>query len=240
MNVLSHDQKSVMLIPSLLTMNQTLDMTLFVITDFVLENATSAKGGIRMAITMKRKILSEMMTTYFPSLLLMMITYATTFFKPFFFEAALSVNLTTMLVMTTIFISKMESLPPTSDIKMIDCWLILCQLVPFVEVVLLTAIDYLRDEAKEKQKRKKRAERKRNKEGKRKANKQEKQEKDGHTSQPAKSRNGRDLDITIEKQGDTEQVEPIKAWTLDQPYWIKFGLVTKLVVVGEFLIFTLI
>ena len=44
---------------------------------------------------MKRKILSEMMTTYFPSFLLMMITYATTFFKPFFFEAALSVNLTT-------------------------------------------------------------------------------------------------------------------------------------------------
>ena len=50
--------------------------------------------------------MSEMMTTYFPSLLLMMITYAIIFFKPFFFEAALSVNLTTMLVMTTIFISK--------------------------------------------------------------------------------------------------------------------------------------
>ena len=85
-----------------------------------------------------------MMTTYFPSLLLMMITYATTFFKPFFFEAALSVNLTTMLVMTTIFISKMEGLPPTSDSKMIDIWLIICQLVPFSEVVLLTAIEYLR------------------------------------------------------------------------------------------------
>ena len=85
---------------------------------------------------------SELMTTYFPSLLLTAITFATTFFKPFFFEAALSVNLTTMLVMTTIFISKMEGLPPTSDIKMIDIWLIMCQLVPFSEVVLLTAIEY--------------------------------------------------------------------------------------------------
>ena len=92
----------------------------------------------------------EMMTTFFPSLLLMMITFATTFFKPFFFEAALSVNLTTMLVMTTIFISKMEGLPPTSDIKMIDIWLILCQLVPFAQVVLLTAIEYLREDEKEK------------------------------------------------------------------------------------------
>ena len=97
-----------------------------------------------MVVEFRRKIMSEMMTTYFPSLLLMMITFATTFFKPFFFEAALSVNLTTMLVMTTIFISKMEGLPPTSDIKMIDIWLILCQLVPFAEVVLLTAIEYYR------------------------------------------------------------------------------------------------
>ena len=95
---------------------------------------------------MKRKITSEMMTTYFPSLLLTAITFATTFFKPFFFEAALSVNLTTMLVMTTIFISKMEGLPPTSDIKMIDIWLVLCQMVPFTEVILLTAMEYNRKE----------------------------------------------------------------------------------------------
>ena len=51
-----------------------------------------------------------------------------------------------MLVMTTIFISKMEGLPPTSDTKMIDIWLILCQLVPFAEVVLLTAMEFLRED----------------------------------------------------------------------------------------------
>ena len=101
---------------------------------------------LSVQLVMKRKILSEIMTTYFPSFLLLAITFATTFFKPFFFEAALSVNLTTMLVMTTIFISKMESLPPTSDIKMIDIWLVLCQMVPFAEVALLTAMEYYREE----------------------------------------------------------------------------------------------
>ena len=50
--------------------------------------------------------------------------------------------------MTTIFISKMEGLPPTSSTKMIDCWLILCQLVPFVEVVLLTIMEYYREDEK--------------------------------------------------------------------------------------------
>ena len=120
-------------------------MVLFTITNYDLVSAPFAGEGIRMTITMKRKIMSEMMTTYFPSLLLMMITYATTFFKPFFFEAALSVNLTTMLVMTTIFISKMEGLPPTSTTKMIDFWLIQCQLVPFAQVVLLTVKEHLRE-----------------------------------------------------------------------------------------------
>ena len=146
MRVKSGASSSVTLLPLNVTMEQSPDMTLFTVTNYVLVHASGPQGGIRMTITLKRKIMSEMMTTYFPSLLLMMITYATTFFKPFFFEAALSVNLTTMLVMTTIFISKMEGLPPTSATKMIDYWLILCQLVPFIQVVLLTAKEHIKDE----------------------------------------------------------------------------------------------
>ena len=92
------------------------------------------------------------MTTYFPSIFLLMITFATTFFKLFFFEAALTVDLTNMLAMTTIFISVMEKLPHTSYPKMIDYWLIFCQVVPFTEVILLTGQEYVRceqDEMKE-------------------------------------------------------------------------------------------
>merc|ERR1712223_2218847 len=125
-------------------------MPIFRMMAWNLRQKTFEKGkhGLCMVVVMKRKITSEMMTTYFPTLLLTAITFATTFFKPFFFEAALSVNLTTMLVMTTIFISKMEGLPPTSDIKMIDIWLVLCQMVPFAEVILLTAMEYNREEKK--------------------------------------------------------------------------------------------
>ena len=139
---------TVRLIPEHMTMNQSLDMPIFLVTDWKL-NFQPAGKGLSMVVVLKRKITSEMMTTYFPSLLLIAITFATTFFKPFFFEAALSVNLTTMLVMTTIFISKMESLPPTSNVKMIDYWLVICQMVPFAEVVLLTAMEYQRTEDNE-------------------------------------------------------------------------------------------
>ena len=141
----SLDLTTVALVPGKMVMRQRLDMILFRNVKWSLERTRKfEKEGVIMKIVMKRKITTEMMTTYFPSILLTMITFATTFFKPFFFEAALSVNLTTMLVMTTIFISKMEVLPSTSDIKMIDIWLVLCQMVPFAEVVLLTAMEYQR------------------------------------------------------------------------------------------------
>ena len=123
------DANRVALVAGDLVMEQNSNMNLFFITEQHLVNTSYPIKGVAMEIKFKRKIMSEMMTTYLPSVLLMMIIYATTFFKPFFFEAALSVNLTTMLVMTTIFISKMEGLPPTSATKMIDYWGILVNLV---------------------------------------------------------------------------------------------------------------
>ena len=153
----SLDRGSVNLIPGQLRMHESKDMPILRMTRWELKKHRFdvGKNGLRLAIVMKRKIMSEMMTTYLPSALLIAITFATTFFKPFFFEAALSVNLTTMLVMTTIFISKMEGLPSTSDIKMIDIWLVLCQMVPFAEVVLLTAMEYHRKDETEKKVKKK-------------------------------------------------------------------------------------
>ena len=142
------DLKTVTLHPDKLWLEQEKDMTLFQITNhrLIFTNSSNPKQGMRMIVVMKRKIMSELMTTYFPSILLTLITFATTFFKRIYFEASLSVNLTTMLVMTTIFISKMEGLPPTSEIKMIDLWLVLCQLVPFIEVILVTAIEFHNEE----------------------------------------------------------------------------------------------
>ena len=142
MRVGKFDEPLVRLLPGQLDMEEDPDMTLFKVTlwDLNFRNYRDPNEGLWMTVHLKRKVLSEMMTTFLPSLLLLMITFATTFFKPFFFEAALTVNLTNMLVMTTIFISVMEKLPLTSYPKMIDVWLIICQLVPFSEVVLPSSV----------------------------------------------------------------------------------------------------
>merc|ERR1711894_247686 len=86
---------------------------------------------VYMALKLKRKIAMELLTTYLPTI----------FFDKDLFGDAIAVNLTIMLVMTTIFTSKIEELPPTSDMKMIDIWLIFCLVVPFLEVILRTAIE---------------------------------------------------------------------------------------------------
>ena len=36
----------------------------------------------------------------------------------------------------------MEKLPPTSYVRMVDIWLIFSQLVPFIEVLLITMMEF--------------------------------------------------------------------------------------------------
>ena len=117
-------------------------------------------NGLKMEIVFKRRLTNELLTTYLPSLLLLLMSYATTFFKPFYFEAAVTVNLSILLVTTTlfirwkiiisckhidtfliiscccilgIFISVMGKRPATSYVRLVDIWLIFGQLVPFIE-----------------------------------------------------------------------------------------------------------
>ena len=40
----------------------------------------------------------------------------------------------------------MDSLPPTSYVRMVDIWLIVCQVIPFLEVIILTTKEYYFDQ----------------------------------------------------------------------------------------------
>ena len=57
-------------------------------------------------------------------------------YKPGDFEANVTVNVTTLLVLTTLFISISDALPRTAYVKMIDIWLIFSLLIPFMEIIL--------------------------------------------------------------------------------------------------------
>ena len=100
--------------------------------------------GVRMTIVLQRRIVNAILTIYLPTLLILCIVYATNFFKDFFFEAVVTVNLTALLVLTTLFISISGNLPPTAYIKMVDVWLIFNLIIPFVLIVIHTYMDTLR------------------------------------------------------------------------------------------------
>ena len=117
-----------------------IDLTMFTIIDLSLSKVGQ---HVEMRMKLKRKISMELLTTFLPTILLLLITFTSILFDKSLFGDALAVNLTIMLVMTTIFTSKIEELPSTSDTKMIDIWLIGCLLVPFTEVVLRTVIEVL-------------------------------------------------------------------------------------------------
>ena len=58
----------------------------------------------------------------------------------------MTVNVTTLLVLTTLFISISDALPRTSYVKMMDIWLIFNLMIPFLEIILQTMIHKLHDE----------------------------------------------------------------------------------------------
>ena len=119
------------------------DLVMFYITDLRLEKM---EEQVHMVINLKRKIQTELLTTFVPTVLLLIIAYVTHFFKAEYFDSKVSVNLTIMLVNTTIFTSKIQELPPTSDTKMIDIWLIFCLLIPFAFALIQTAIEFYRED----------------------------------------------------------------------------------------------
>ena len=92
-----------------------------------------------------RCLLSLILTIFTPMVLLNLIGHCANFFKPFFFEAVISLNVTVMLVLTTMFISVSQNLPKTAYIKMIDFWLIFNLLKPFVDIIIQTYIESLRN-----------------------------------------------------------------------------------------------
>ena len=62
----------------------------------------------------------------------------------YFCQAVITVNLTSMLVLTTMFINVSNNLPKTSYMKMMDVWLLFNLLYPFVVVLMHTYMDTLR------------------------------------------------------------------------------------------------
>ena len=113
------DQRVVKMQPESFLMLSSTVLTQYTIEswDMIYYNETNPDEGIFVKLNLKRRIMNELLTTYLPSIIILIIVYVTNFFKPFFFEAQVTVNLTSLLVLTTLFISVADSLPKTAYVK---------------------------------------------------------------------------------------------------------------------------
>ncbi len=125
-----------------------IDLSQYFVKDYSLlkETMTSGENSVKVKLVFGRRVLSTFLTTYLPMIVLCLVSFSTNYFKAFFFEAIVTVNLTALLVQTTLFISISESLPKTNYIKMMDVWCIFNLFIPFIEVVIQTYMDNLREE----------------------------------------------------------------------------------------------
>ena len=142
----SEDRELVDLVPREARIEMEKELPEYFITDDpVLRNPNS--NTVQLEITFKRRLTNDAIKTFLPSLLLIIISYSTSFFRlPSFFNTAITVNLTVMLTVTTLLISVISRLAQTSYVKWIELWLIFAQLVPFSQVILITMIELLREE----------------------------------------------------------------------------------------------
>jgi hypothetical protein len=104
------------------------------------------RAGVKVSLKLGRRLLGVILTSYTPTILLNIIGHSTNYFKSFFFEAVVTVNLTCMLVLVTMFISISNELPKTAYLKMMDYWLVFNLLLPFIEVLLHTYMERLNED----------------------------------------------------------------------------------------------
>lgn len=97
-----------------------------------------------LEITLGRQLLGTVLNIFIPTIVLNIISYTTNFYKDDFFETVVAINLTTMLVIVTLFVSVSENLPATSYMKMMDIWLLFNLLVPFNLILIHTYMENLR------------------------------------------------------------------------------------------------
>ena len=113
-------------------------------TDTKVSNETFEDGemGICVRFRFKRNIFGAIMTIYIPSTLIVFVSYLTTIFNnKQWFGHIITINLTAMLVVTTMLTS-LANVLPRSKIKYIDIWLLFCLLIPVLEILLHTVEDH--------------------------------------------------------------------------------------------------
>ena len=106
------------------------------ITDDIPHGNNNYGKRVSVSVIMQRQLLANIINVFIPTILMTLIGHCTNYFEKEHFDAVVTLNLTTMLVLTTMFVGVSNELPKTSYMKMVDYWLVFNLFIPFAEVLL--------------------------------------------------------------------------------------------------------
>ena len=106
------------------------------------------KTGLEIEIQFSRQISHIILVTYFPTILMNIINQVTNYFVgDEFFGDVVAVNITCMMVLSSIYVAVSGSLPATSSVKYVEIWLLFSLIYPFLVVLINTFIHVERNKA---------------------------------------------------------------------------------------------
>ncbi|XP_068250250.1 uncharacterized protein [Palaemon carinicauda] len=97
----------------------------------------------RIIIPLRRLYGYAILNIYTPSLVLLVVSYITLFFRPTIFDVRMMSALTAQLVIATFFSQVSSTLPKTSYFKMVDVWLLFCIGITFLVIIFHAVVDSL-------------------------------------------------------------------------------------------------
>ena len=95
-----------------------------------------SKNVITISIALDKRQISILMMTYLPALLMNIINQATNYITgDSAYDLIITVNMTSMVVLASIYMSVSMSLPNTPDIKPVEVWLVFSIAYPFLVII---------------------------------------------------------------------------------------------------------
>ena len=102
---------------------------------------SSTMQVLRISVQFRQKFLSIFMVTYLPTILMNIINQATNYLSgESKYDLVITVNITSMMVLASIYLSVSTSLPSTPNIKPVESWLLTNLAYPFLVILVNIAL----------------------------------------------------------------------------------------------------
>ena len=101
--------------------------------------------GLRYTVHLSRDLVSILLVTYFPTVLINLINQATNYISSNKYDMIITVNITCMMVLSGIYLSVSNSLPTTVQIKPVEVWLLFSLIYPVLVILINIFIQRAKD-----------------------------------------------------------------------------------------------